>query len=201
MDDSSNIIYIPYNDNNYYHEKEKHLNKYISNGNSEAIINMLISLNIIASNYNKKNDAVIDYIKKKQVIVFCNFLEEINYISSKIDCYVITGKTKNRSQIIKEFKNDIKPLIMTFGVGSYSLNLQFCNEIVYTSVTYDFAKIEQSRYRIKRIGQNKNIKYTYILTNLGITKLILESLSKKETLENLIKEKIVEGGIKWLKNI
>ena len=201
MDESSNIIYIPYNDNNYYHEKEKHLNKYISNGNSEAIINMLISLNIIASNYNKKNDAVIDYIKKKQVIVFCNFLEEINYISSKIDCYVITGKTKNRSQIIKEFKNDIKPLIMTFGVGSYSLNLQFCNEIVYTSVTYDFAKIEQSRYRIKRISQNKNIKYTYILTDLGITKLILESLSKKETLENLIKEKIVEGGIKWLKNI
>jgi hypothetical protein len=90
---------------------------------------------------------------------------------------------------------------MTLGTGSYSLNLQFCNEIVYSSLSFDFGKMEQSRYRIKRIGQDKDIKYTYFLTNLGITHLILENLEKKQTLENLIKEKIMEGGIEWLKSI
>ena len=89
---------------------------------------------------------------------------------------------------------------MTYGIGSYSLNLQFCNEIVYSSINFDYAKLEQSKFRIKRIGQERNIKYTYFLTDLGINKLILENIDRKCTLENLIKEKI-KGGIEWLKDI
>ena len=161
---------------------------------------MLTSLNFIASTYEKKNDNIIDYIKNKRVIVFCNFIKEVNYISNHIDCYVITGKTKNREAIFKNFAKDNKPLIMTFGVGSFSLNLQFCNEIVYSSITFDFSKIEQSKFRIKRIGQQNDIKYTYFLTDLGISDMVLENIEKKSTLENLIKEKM-EGGISWLKSI
>jgi len=194
--------FIPYLDeDDYYQEKERRLNEYIETRNSDVIINMLNSLNVIASNYRLKNDKLIEYCKNKQLIVFCNFLNEIEYISSNLDCYVITGNTKNRKEIIEKFKNDNKPLVMTFGVGSYSLNLQFCDEIVYSSLTFDFGKMEQSRYRIKRLGQEKDIKYTYFLTDLGITHLILDNIDKKQTLENLIKEKMIEGDIKWLKNI
>lgn len=194
--------FIPYlEEDDYYQEKERRLNEYIETRNSDVIINMLNSLNVIASNYRLKNDKLIEYCKNKQLIVFCNFLNEIEYISSNLDCYVITGNTKNRKEIIEKFKNDTKPLVMTFGVGSYSLNLQFCNEIVYSSLTFDYAKYEQSKFRIKRIGQEKDIKYTYFLTDLGITHLILDNISKKQTLENLIKEKMIEGDIKWLKNI
>lgn len=192
--------YVDYDNVEYYKEKEKKLNEYIEKGDSQIIINMLTLLNVIASNYNQKNDEVIKYIKNKQVIVFCNFLKEIEYISDRLSCYVITGQTKNRNEIIELFKKDNKPLIMTYGVGSYSLNLQFCNEIVYSSINFDYAKIEQSKYRIKRIGQDKNIKYTYFLTDLGITKLILENIERKQTLENLIKEKMKEG-VEWLKDI
>lgn len=198
----SNVYkYVDYVDKDYYHEKEKRLNEYLETGSSESIINMLTSLNVIASNYTKKNDELIEYIKNKQVIVFCNYLDEIEYISDRIECYLITGNTKRRDVIIENFKNNNKPLIMTYGVGSYSLNLQFCNEIVYSSINFDYAKLEQSKYRIKRIGQDKDIKYTYFLTDLGITKLILENINKKMTLENLIKEKMMEGDIEWLKDI
>ncbi|MDY3778474.1 MAG: DEAD/DEAH box helicase [Candidatus Onthovivens sp.] len=200
-DEISDYHYVIYENDDYYIEKEKRLNEYIEKGTSNVIINMLTSLNVIASNYDKKNDEVIKYIKDKQVIVFCNYLDEIDYISSKLDCYVIIGNIKNRNEIIKKFKNDNKPLLMTYGVGSYSLNLQFCNEIVYSSINFDYAKLEQSKYRIKRIGQEQDIKYTYFLTNLGITKLILENLDKKMTLENLVKEKMMEGDLKWLKSI
>ena len=194
--------YVNYeNEDDYYIEKEKKLNEYIENRKSETIVNMLTQLNVIASNYEAKNDELIDYIKNNQIIVFCGFIKEIEYISSKIDCYVIIGNTKKRNEIIESFKNDTKPLLMTYGVGSYSLNLQFCNEIVYSSINFDFAKMEQSKYRIKRIGQEKDIKYTYFLTDLGINKLILENLDKKMTLENLIKEKMMKGDIEWLKNI
>ena len=193
--------YISYeNENDYYLEKERKLNEYIENGSTDVIINMLTSLNVIASNYYKKNDELIKYIKDKRIIVFCNFIQEINYIKNKTNCYVITGNTKNRNKIIEQFKIDNKPLLMTYGVGSYSLNLQFCNEIVYSSVNFDYSKLEQSKYRIKRIGQEKDIKYTYFLTDLGINKLILENINKKSTLDNLVKEKL-KGGITWLKNI
>ena len=193
--------YIIYENDEYYKEKEKKLNEYIENRKSETIVNMLIQLNVIASNYYKKNDELIKYINNKKVVVFCNFINEIEYISNKINCYTIVGGTKNRKNIIEKFKNDNKPLLMTYGVGSYSLNLQFCNEIVYSSINFDFAKMEQSKYRIKRIGQEKDIKYTYFLTDLGINKLILENINKKMTLENLIKEKMMKGDIEWLKNI
>ena len=193
--------YVIYENDDYYIEKEKKLNEYLESGSSDAIINMFTSLNVIASNYTKKNDELIEYIKGKRVIVFCNYLDEIEYISDRVECYVITGSTKNRYKIIDDFKSNNKPLLMTYGVGSYSLNLQFCNEIVYSSINFDYAKLEQSKYRIKRMGQDKDIKYTYFLTNLGITKLILENLDKKMTLENLVKEKMMEGDLKWLKSI
>lgn len=199
--ESDNYIYVPYkNESDYYDKKEEKLKEYMQKGSSEIIINLLTSLTIISASYSYKNDELINYIKNKQIIVFCSFLSEIEYIEDKVDCYVITGSIKKRDEIIEKFKNDSKPLIMTFGVGSYSLNLQFCNEIVYSSLTFDYAKIEQSKYRIKRIGQNKDIKYTYFLTNLGINKLILENLKRKMTLENLIKVKM-EGGSEWLKYI
>lgn len=195
-------IYVNYDgENKYYKEKEKKLEEYMKTMSSNVIINMLTSLNVIASAYKKKNDEVIKYIKNKKVIVFCNFLEEINYIKERCDCLVITGGTKSRNEIIEKFKRNNIPLLMTYGVGSYSLNLQFCNEIVYSSINFDFGKLEQSKYRIKRIGQEKNIKYTYFLTNLGINKLILENIKRKKTLENLVKEKMMKGDIKWLKYI
>lgn len=194
--------YITYADEeDYYTEKEKKLNQYIEERTNDIIINMLTSLNVIASNYKVKNDEVINYSKGKQIIIYCNYLQEVAYISKNLDCYVIIGSTKNRNDIINKFKNDSKPLVMTYGVGAYSLNLQFCNEIVYSSITFDYAKLEQSKYRIKRLGQQQNIKYTYFLTNLGINKLILENIDNKFTLENLVKKKMMEGDLTWLKNI
>lgn len=194
--------YIKYKGSSYYTEKEQKLEEYRKFGSSEVIINMLTSLNVITAIYDEKNDKVIEYIKNKQVIVYCSFLKEVEYIKSKCDCFIITGQTKNRAEIIEQFRNSNKPLVMTFGVGSYSLNLQFCNEIVYSSINFDFAKIEQSKYRIKRIGQEKDIQYTYFLTDLGINKIILENIERKYTLEKLVKEKIMKGEeFKWLENL
>lgn len=186
----------------YTEEKEQKLKEYMKYEHSDIIINMLQSLNVISAKSKEKNDAIIKYVKNKQLIVYCNFLAEVKYISSKINCFVITGKTRqeDRIAIIEKFKHNQKPLIMTLGVGAYSLNLQFCNEIVYSSLTFDFGKIEQSKYRIKRLGQRKNIKYTYFLANFGINKLILENINKKHSLENLIKEKL-KGGTKWIENL
>lgn len=199
--ETEEYIYVPYSGDEYYQEKEDKLKEYMEHGHSDTIINMLTSLNVIAGKYDEKNAAVAKYIDGKRVIVFCNFLEELESIMGRVDCYVIEGGTKNRQGIIRQFKDDSKPLLITLGTGSYSLNLQFCNEIVYSSITFDYSRLIQSKFRIKRLGQERDIKYTYILTDLGINRMILENLSKKKTLENLIKEKMMEGGLEWLKDI
>lgn len=195
------IIYINCDKTEYILKKEQKLKEYLKYGNSQTIINMLTQLNVISANASEKNDALIKYIKGKKVIVYCNFLEEIEYISNKIDCFIITGKTKTRKQIREQFEQENKPLLMTYGVGSYSLNLQFCNEIVFSSLNFDFGKIEQSKYRIKRTGQKSDIKYTYFLSNFGINKMILQNLKRKQTLENLIKNKLQKGDLKWIETL
>lgn len=199
---AKNYNYVDYIGNEYYIRKEEKLKEIINFSDRATIISMLTLLNVIASNCKEKLDKVIEYSKNKQCIIYCNFLNEANYLHNNCDSFLITGKIKDRHLIIEEFKNSNKPLIMTFGTGSYSLNLQFCNEIVYSSLNFDYGLIEQSKYRIKRIGQNRNIKYTYFLTDLGINKMILENLEKKRTLKSLLEEKIINNEVKeWLKSM
>ena len=200
---SEQYRYISCELTNYQIEKEKKLKEYIQYGNSEVIINMLTTLNVISANSKEKNNALIEYIRGKRLIVYCNFISELDYIASKVDCYVMTKKTRNRKQIFENFAQTNKPLLITFGIGSYSHNLQFCNEIVFSSLTFDYGKIEQAKYRIKRLGQEQDIKYTYFLADFGINRLILENLKRKQTLENLIKNKLQNKGDLelWIKNL
>lgn len=129
-----------------------------------------------------------------QIIVFCTLLEEVRNIASQIDCYVITGETRNRDDILEQFKQDYKPLLMTFGTGSFGLNLQFCNRIAFASLTFDYAKVDQAISRIKRLGQERDIEYLYFTSNLGIYDMIRENIMKKQSLKELIIDKIEKGA-------
>lgn len=170
-----------------------------------SIIHLFGKLHKIASVSKDKNDRVVEYIKNKKVVCYCQFIEEVKQIKSKCDCFVITGSTpkKERKVIIEEFeKSENKPLILTFGVGSYSLNLQFCDEIVYSSLTFNYGNLEQSKYRIKRLGQINDITYTYILADVGINELIIKNINRKTSLSNYIKKQIEDGQInEIIKNI
>lgn len=194
-----NYIYITMD---YYdYTKESILEEMKELCSLEKILTLLNKLNKISSISKEKNDELCNYVKDKQLIVYCNYLEEIDYIASKIDCFVISGNVKKRKEIIEQFKISNKPLIMTYGTGAYSLNLQFCNEIVYSSLNFDYAKYEQSKFRIKRIGQERNIKYTYFLSKTGINDFIKDNLERKRNLSDIIKIKFMEGDVEWLKYI
>ena len=194
MNEQKEMHYVPYLGGEYYTQKEDALEKLRKEQNPcpATILALLTKLNVVASSYNKKLDKIIEYAKDKQLIIYCNYLAEADYLKKNMDCYIITGDTKekHRTGIIDGFKYDNNPLVMTYGVGSCSLNLQFCNEIVYSSINFVYSLMEQSQYRIKRIGQERDIKYTYFLTDLGINKIILENLTKKQDLSKLIKDEI-----------
>lgn len=191
-----------YNFKQYYESARDTILENMSFDDS-SFISLFTTLSQVASTCPEKNQKVADYIRGKRIICFTNYIEETEDIASRVDCYVITGatKTKDRDEILEKFKNDSKPLVMTMGVGSYSLNLQFCNEIVYSSIIFNYGKFEQSQYRIKRLGQKSDIQYTFILANLGINSMIFNNLDKKKSLANIIKKLLNEKDKEKVKDM
>lgn len=188
-------IWVDVDDEKYQETKMMILEKSLED--YDVFIQLFQALNKEAACCIEKNIEVAKYIEGKQIICFCNFLEEIKQINSNCDCYVITGDTpiKERNKILEEFEKDTKPLLLTLGVGSYSLNLQFCNEIVYSSISFDYGRIEQSKYRIKRTGQTRNIEYTYILSRLKINEMIFRNLDEKKSLSEIVSNIIQNENI------
>lgn len=162
----------------------------------EGIIEQFQNLAFSCFNDEKRHKEIAQYVKRKnQIIVFCTFVSEAVNISKELNCYLITGSTplKERSKVLENFKNDNQALVITLGTGAYGLNLQFCNKIAFSSITFDYSKTEQAISRIKRIGQNKDIEYTYFTSDLGIFNMIFENNKKKRDLKELLIDKIKEG--------
>lgn len=170
-------------DTEYENLKSNLLNS-LKNGEDSIIRQLRIIEKLIFTDKIRLNE-IANYLTG-QCIVFCNFIDEIEYLENKIDCYVIQGKTKNRNVIIEKFKNDNKPLLIMLGIGAYGHNLQFCNRVMFSSICFDYGKIEQALYRIKRLGQEKDIEYTYFDSNYKFYDMIKENLEKKEDLKRLV---------------
>lgn len=193
---SEKEIFVDYSEECYerYQERKENLLNSLEYGLS--VVQQFTNLAVACFDDKKRHEEIAKHLKG-QVIVFCTLLSEVKNISNKIDCYVITGKTKpdDRSKILSDFKNDNKPLLLTFGTGAFGLNLQFCNRIAFASLTYDYAKIDQAMSRIRRLGQERDIEYTYFTSNLGIYQMIKDNITKKQTLKQLIIDKIEKGEL------
>lgn len=175
----------------YETQKERLLN---SLAIGESCIEQFQNLAVACFDDENRHKEIARHLKG-QTIVFCTLLSEVNDISKEIDCYVITGaqNPKERAKIINKFKVDDKPLLMTIGTGAYGLNLQFCNRIAFASISFDYGKIDQAKSRIRRLGQERDIEYTYFTSDLGIYNMIQENNQRKIDLKELIIDRIKKG--------
>lgn len=176
-----------------YEERKQSLLNSLEIG--ECKIEQFTNLAVACFDDKERHKEIASHLKG-QIIVFCTLLNEVNNISKEIDCYTITGaqNLKERTEIINNFKNDSKPLLMTIGTGAYGLNLQFCSKIAFASIAFDYGKIDQAKSRIRRIGQERDIEYTYFTSNLGIYTMIQENNQRKIDLKELIIERLKKGG-------
>lgn len=170
----------------YYHNEKEQLLESIENGDND-LLEKLVAMQVLMF-ADKERCINIAKTLKGQQIVYCSYLKEVEYISNNCDCYVITGDVplNERTKILENFKHDNKPLIMTYGVGAFGHNLQFCNRITFASIQFDYAKVDQATYRIKRLGQERTIYYKYFKSDLGIYNMIFDNLTNKQSLHDLI---------------
>ncbi len=130
--------------------------------------------------------------RKEKVIVYVKFLDEIQLLR---ECgvlkglnYIVLSSDCKRKEIVLQFKEKCDILFCTYGAGGYSLNLNFCNNIVFFSQTFDYKNKLQSLYSLCSGGQDKEINVYNFWVNTGLEHLIKESLDRKENvLKNVCK--------------
>ena len=75
---------------------------------------------------------------------------------------------------------------------------RFCNKMAFSSLTFDYGKVDQAKYRIKRIGQERDIRYFYFHSDMGIYSMIENNLDKKESLDRIVKREMEDGKLEDL---
>ncbi len=169
-------------------------NEYLKNKNEISFLEMA---QYFQSNYtcsNNKIDILLELLgkikaKNEKVIIYVKFLKEIEFLKENgLDFIEFSGRIKDRKILISDFKNNHNILVCTYGVGSLGLNLQFCNNIVYFSQTFDYKNKEQSLYRIYRTGQINDCNIFNFWVNTGLENIIKMSLDKKQNVLTHLKK-------------
>jgi len=138
-------------------------------------------------------ESVIEEIGDKQVIVWCQFIHEIERLSEKFNGIGLTSKTKNREDIIQDFKqNKIKLLFAHPKLIGHGLTFTNCNYNVYYSLSFSYEEFKQSQDRIHRIGQTSKCTYIILQAKNTIDEKIYNCLINKK---NIVDELYLEMGL------
>lgn len=171
--------YYCVNSLNYENKKnelfEKYFNDYDMDINFKAFS---MALQKYYTSQKEHLEAIQEEIEKidDKVIIFVKYLQNIPAGAKSI-----TGSSKNRQQIIDDFKNGkFKILYITYGCGSFGLNLQFCKHIIFADHTWDYAQRLQAEGRIYRMDIQEDVWYHDIVCdNSGLEEMIFNNQGKK----------------------
>ncbi len=89
---------------------------------------------------------------------------------------IFNGTTKNRKQIIEEFRKSQEYLIIT-DAGCFGLNLQFCNCLVNFDLPWNPMTVEQRVGRIHRYGQKHTANvFNLVMPNFEFEKKMIKTI-------------------------
>lgn len=162
-------------------------------GHGDAIIGWLMKLNRIANLDPGKIRKVAEAVKGRRVLVYSAWLNEQAMIADAADALVVNGATRpaDREELFAEFRASDRPLIMTYGTGSFGLNLHDATaETHFASVIFDFAHMDHARARVRRLGQTRPVSLNYHLSALPISTLIQRNLDRKQWLGEIVRREI-----------
>lgn len=189
-----------YYSNNYPIEYQEIKDDVLDSFYEDGKIDFFILSTRLQRCYTKSYKDILEELINKineQAIVYVKYLDNIPLNATRI-----TGNEslEKRNEIICMFKEkQFKTLFMTYGVGSYGLNLQFCNNIIFADQTFDYSQKIQAEHRIFRLGQEKDVHYYNLICKCGMERIIIKSLKKKTGLLEEIKKEISKKGEKeWI---
>lgn len=142
----------------------------------------------------KELENILTELGDKQVIVWCQFAHEIETLSVLFNGTGLTSKTKNRDDIIKNFKNgNIKLLFVHPKLLGMGVTFTNCNYNIYYSLSFSYEEFKQSQDRIHRLGQKNKCTYIILQSKNTIDEKIYNCLCRKKS---AVDELYIEMGIK-----
>ena len=141
--------------------------------------------------------------QKKKVVVFARFVPEINAISKmltkkKIAHAIIKGDVKDRAEQVEAFQNnpDVRVFIGQLQTTGMGLTLTAGTVAVYYSLDFSYTNYEQSRARIRRIGQTKRGVYIHLVAKDTVDEHIMSALKQKADVAHMLVDdyKKILGG-------
>ena len=161
---------------------------------SGFVINKDGTISEFKSNKTEVLKQAIEEIGDKPIIVWCQFQYEIETLAKEFDGVALTSKTKDRNQIIRDFKDGKIHLLFThpklLGKG---LTFTNCTYNIYYSVSFSYEEFAQSQDRIHRIGQDNKCTYIILQAKNTIDETIYRCLQRKK---NVVDELYLKMGMK-----
>lgn len=161
---------------------------------SGFVINKDGSITDFETEKDKILQQTIDEIGNKPIIVWCQFIHEVERLAEKFGGIPLTSKTKSRDDVIKDFKSGKINLLFTnpqlLGKG---LTFTNCNYNIYYSLSFSYEDFKQSQDRIHRIGQKNKCTYIILQMKNTIDEKIYNCLQRKG---NAVDELYLEMGLK-----
>lgn len=160
---------------------------------SGFIINKDNTITDFDNNKVKLLGEVIEEIGNQPIIVWCQFQHEIETLAEIFNGVGLTSKTKNRDDIIRQFKDNKIRLLFTHPqlVGK-GLTFTNCTYNIYYSLSFSYEEFKQSQDRIHRIGQQNKCTYIILQAKNSIEEKIYDCVQRKG---NAVDELYLEMGV------
>jgi SNF2 family DNA or RNA helicase len=148
---------------------------------SGFIINKDETITEFGTEKDNELEVVLDEIGDKPVIVWCQFIYEIEKLAKKFNGVGLHSQTKNREQVIEDFKNNkIKLLFAHPKLVGHGLTFTNCSYNIYYSLSFSYEEFKQSQDRIHRIGQTNKCTYVILQAKNTIDEYIYKCLQNKK---------------------
>lgn len=141
--------------------------------------------------YNPKQEGLEHMlIKCPQAIIYTCFDEEQVIVSeilkkAKKKFVCVNGTSKDAPESLKAFKDGkVDYLVIQIVSGNAALDFPHINNVIYYSLHDSYIYYEQSKYRIRRIGQTRECNYYYIIVKGTVEVSRLRSLKNKKSFNN-----------------
>jgi len=187
----------------YEEIKEQAFNEWMESGEEDMDVKGLFArlqaFYTQVENKAERLQQMIDEIDGK-VVVFVKYLKSIPDGKLKI---VGSMSQKEREETLRWFERGRdKELYITYGCGSFGLNLQFVKNVIFAEHNFDYATRIQAEARVYRIGQTEDVNYYELRCDCGMEDMILKNIWKKEDLLSEVRTEIERKGVeKWLSTI
>lgn len=164
----------------YQHLKEHYLdNEKLQFMNNNIFLELTQKMQHLYTNSSEKFDILDRFLKendRNKVLIYRKYLDA--------------------EQELQKRYPDVR--VLSIQSESFGLNLQAYDTIILWDKVWDYALVKQMEHRIWRTGQTNQCRFVNLNGNVGLEKLIIDNINKKQNLLDYFKNKALKEAIQEL---